>query len=464
MGADIPWGFQDPAFSRDTNLVPADYDGDGATDLACVDPHGPDGMEWTILASDSATTTQTEYTPTSLQGSTELWAASNAGDGNTASCWSSNGHATAANTEWLAYWFDDFYEINCIKVLPRTVGASAVAFPKDFNVYYSDGAQWVHVGTYTNYPTPPANTWVRIALPYAVEANGIGIIGTTLGQDDAGNYIFQMAEARGSYEPGYEAWPVTAAVASSAIWPVANAIDGDPGSAWCSNWNPGPIATEWIAYWFDGFHPVNTVRIIPRYIGNEAYCFPIDFVIYYSFGGQWNVAGTFTEMVNPNEGKPVSFALPEGIVANGIHVVATLLGEDPGGGNYLQLAEVGAGMTWPAKGPSGIPRGWDWPDTGPQYTPVVEDYTGDGVANRAIVGPDYGGGSRWYVMDAPAIPWGWQWGGMGNQFHAIPGDYTGDGVAERGIVDPDVDNTGARWYVLGAPGIPWGWQCAIPYN
>lgn len=150
-----------------------------------------------------------DFTITSATGSTALtgWEATKVYDGNTGTCWSSATHASAAYTEWIAYWWSGAQTTNYVKVLPRYSGNNALCFPTAFTVFYSNGSSWVQVASYTSYPTPHhAGDWIILPLPANYSANGIYISATTLSNDGVGNYAFQLAEAKAGYDAGFNSF------------------------------------------------------------------------------------------------------------------------------------------------------------------------------------------------------------------------------------------------------------------
>lgn len=166
------------------------------------------GCNKTIVQPQGATTGKrisklsTDVPITSVAASSQLWSDSNAIDGDTTTIWSSNTHSSASSTEWIAYWFSTFYNINYIEMYPRYAGGPALGFPIQFDIYYSNGSSWVHESSYTSFPTPQTD-WIILPLPATVNANGIQIVATQLGVDNYNNYVFQLAEVGAGYNSGY---------------------------------------------------------------------------------------------------------------------------------------------------------------------------------------------------------------------------------------------------------------------
>lgn len=135
-----------------------------------------------------------EWPVNNVATSSALWPNTNLKDGNIGSAWTSNGYADANHGEWVAYWFDVFRPVNYIKLFPRVYNGSSLGFPKDFDVYWSDGARWNLVRTYSNFETPRNADYVILPLPATVNASGIHVVATKLGADNLNNYYFQLNE------------------------------------------------------------------------------------------------------------------------------------------------------------------------------------------------------------------------------------------------------------------------------
>ncbi|MEC5145145.1 hypothetical protein [Chitinophaga sp. 212800010-3] len=156
---------------------------------------------------------------TSVQASTALWPVSALNDGNTATIWSSTPRSSANNTEWVAFWFDTFYDINTVKLNLRMNAGTALGFPVNFSVYWSNGPSWVLAATYTSYYTPQVGE-LLLHLPATVHANGIHIVATRLGLDDVGNYVFQLAEVGASLDNSGITPPFTSAFKIETGWDI----------------------------------------------------------------------------------------------------------------------------------------------------------------------------------------------------------------------------------------------------
>lgn len=136
--------------------------------------------------------------------------------------------------------------------------------------------------------------------------------------------------------------PVVSLAASSQLWPVGNANDGNPSTCWSSSVHGSANSTEWIAYWFGGYYSVNYIKLRPRY-SNVALSFPVDFTVYYSDGSNWQPVYTYTSFPTPQRNDWIILPFATTVRANGILVSATKLGQDDFHNYVLQFAEVGAG-------------------------------------------------------------------------------------------------------------------------
>jgi len=139
-------------------------------------------------------------------------------------------------------------------------------------------------------------------------------------------------------------WTITKAAASTVLdgWPVTNVFDNDAATSWSSAIHGAAQNEEWVAFWFDDFHFTNQVTLTTRFDGTSALGFPVEFRFNWSDGSAWQPAKSVTHFVRPGT-QTVTFNLPDKVKANGIQVIAKVLGDDKVGNYVFQLAEVGAG-------------------------------------------------------------------------------------------------------------------------
>lgn len=140
-------------------------------------------------------------------------------------------------------------------------------------------------------------------------------------------------------------WPNNYATATSELWPPSNAIDGNPSSCWSSNFYPVPEAYEHLEFWFTPSRLVNTVRLLPRYSGDESLSFPRNFTFYFYDGLDWVEALSVSDYPNPSGGGWEEFIFPTTVETSAIRVASSVLGQDDGGGFIFQLGEVEAGYS-----------------------------------------------------------------------------------------------------------------------
>ncbi|MGH8082374.1 MAG: discoidin domain-containing protein [Lysobacter sp.] len=136
---------------------------------------------------------------------------------------------------------------------------------------------------------------------------------------------------------------MTQTQASSEFWPVARIGDGNVATVWSSTLHPDASHREWMVYRFDGFHPVNYIKLKPRYDSGKALGFPTDFIVYWSDGHQWQQAAAHSAFPVTTQDGWIVLPLPAKVSADAIHVVATKLGADDVGNYVFQLAEATAG-------------------------------------------------------------------------------------------------------------------------
>jgi hypothetical protein len=200
------------------------------------------GCERTIVQSPETVTGKkiskqsTDIAISSVAASSALWSASYLYDNDTTTIWSSNVHASTSNTEWVAYWFNGFYDVNYIELMPRYGSSGAMCFPVTFNVYYSNGSSWVLVSSYTSFPTPQAD-WVILPLSSTVNTNGIHVVATTLGVDNYNNAAFQLGEVGAGYNAGYNTFNFVGNNGVSQENEIRNVGSGSFNPNKLSNWN-----------------------------------------------------------------------------------------------------------------------------------------------------------------------------------------------------------------------------------
>ncbi len=156
-------------------------------------------------------------------------------------------------------------------------------------------------------------------------------------------FLLSAALSAVSHSAMAQEWPVNSVATSSALWPHAHLKDGNLGTVWSSNGHPDANHAEWLAYWFDGFRPVNYIKLYPRFHQGKTLGLPTSINLYWSDGSTWHFAKTYTNIAVQNN--YVILPLPTTVNANGIQVVANQLGADDFNNYYFQLSEVAAGLT-----------------------------------------------------------------------------------------------------------------------
>jgi hypothetical protein len=180
----------------------------------------------------------TEYAPTSVTASSALagWPTASAIDGNPSTVWSSNTYSTAAHTEWIAFWHSGFQDVNYLRMTPR-FASRALGFPRTFAIYWSDGSSWQLARTVTSMQTPFRNNDIILALPSTVHCNGLLVSASELGDDDVGNYVFQMGELRAGYDATFTAFRWLGNDGSANLATVRNIGSAAFDPAKIKNWN-----------------------------------------------------------------------------------------------------------------------------------------------------------------------------------------------------------------------------------
>jgi hypothetical protein len=122
--------------------------------------------------------------------------AAEAVDNNPSTFWSSAGHTTATNTEWLYLNFGAKSKISQVTMLPRDVSGAPMCFPANFKFQSSiNGSSWTDIDgqTYTNYLCADTLTQ-KFTFSSPVTAQYLRLYVTKLNKDSFGNYYCQIAE------------------------------------------------------------------------------------------------------------------------------------------------------------------------------------------------------------------------------------------------------------------------------
>jgi hypothetical protein len=132
---------------------------------------------------------------------------------------------------------------------------------------------------------------------------------------------------------------------TSGSWVPSNAADGNPDSAWSSQYNSSANTTEWIRLTWPSAQTFNTVVLVGRNVPlGDSNGFPVTFEI-----DVWNSSTMMwdspivqeTNFPQPTiPGQPISFTWGSPVTTTQVRVKATTLGKDPGGNYYFQLGEL----------------------------------------------------------------------------------------------------------------------------
>jgi hypothetical protein len=139
-------------------------------------------------------------------------------DANPTTVWSSKTFLNPAQEQWLS-WYHEPARLTHIKLRPRyDARGVALGFPVVFHVSLYLQGQLQRHQTYTSYPRPHSGD--DIIIPVQGVADNVLIVATTLGQDDYGNHVFQLAEVSSGFDPQFTHF----------VW-QKNAFDSDPHMA-----------------------------------------------------------------------------------------------------------------------------------------------------------------------------------------------------------------------------------------
>jgi hypothetical protein len=132
------------------------------------------------------------------------WSVNNLVDGNLLTSWSSKYYTTSSVFEWVAFDFGKTVFVGKIEILPRVWerDRKIQAFPRDFNISYSDdGKNWFILpgAEFYNFPTPSVNpdgSAQILSFPVMTSHRYFGLRFTEATTDSYGGYFVQLAEVR----------------------------------------------------------------------------------------------------------------------------------------------------------------------------------------------------------------------------------------------------------------------------
>jgi F5/8 type C domain len=266
--------------------------------------------------------------------------ASNAVDGSTGTFWSSAGHTSNQNPEWLTVDTGSVHNVGRVVVTPRQPMAWA---GPSFNQYQwsyiqtsTDGTTWTTLDTRLSVSGVPDSSGVLrevINLPNAVQTRYVRVMSNLLNSDDYGNYYLQIAEMEVDAVPG---GPV--ASSAQAAFPTSSLTDNNSATFYSSNCYPSGTQSEWAGVDLGSAQTVSRFAVTPRV---SALGFPVDFAIQTSSDGStWtSVPGqTYTGFANPGSAD-VSFTFNP-VVTRYVRLAATRLGADDHGNYCLQFVNA----------------------------------------------------------------------------------------------------------------------------
>lgn len=268
--------------------------------------------------------------------------------------WSSDAHASGANTEWIEIALSSEAEVSQVDLYPRNDGDNAgYGFPVDFEIQVASGncTSWTTVVAESAYPRPEDGGVQRFAIERQ-SAACVRVVGTELRQNplDDGQYRMQFAEIVAEDVSAAPATPVTASSSfESGDWGVYRLVDGitdsvDGAMGWSSSDNVGSDHTEWVQINLAADTTLERIDLYPRDDGpNAGFGFPVDFEIQVSNTTceNWTTVVSWDDFPQPSLGAKQGFDLL-GHFASCVRVVGTELRPNPhDGGRYrMQFAEI----------------------------------------------------------------------------------------------------------------------------
>ena len=252
-------------------------------------------------------------------------------------CWSSNIHSTANNTEWIYLETGEIISVNGVSITPRATGLS---FPVDFKFQYrSATGTWVDIPgqSYTNYPNPGSTT-KDFNFSSPVMTSAIRMIATKLSTDDGSNFFFQLGDMR--LKTGLNE-VFTSSSFNHETTGVYNLLDDNYNTIWSSTSRTSQNETEWICIDMGRVAIVNKIEAIAR---NMNYNFPINFKIEFSYDNvNWyTVPGhVYTDYLNVAFGdRPQMFQFLYPVSGRYFRMIATKLWKQDNNNHLFQLSGI----------------------------------------------------------------------------------------------------------------------------
>ncbi|MEO8799757.1 MAG: hypothetical protein ABI551_17820, partial [Polyangiaceae bacterium] len=178
-------------------------------------------------ALDPTSATLASATSSSVSAPASEWAAAHVIDGNVATLFGSAVHGAASAAESLTVSFAEA-PINHVTLTPRYAASGlALGFPSSFTLTAIDGGVETLLATYTSFPTPHRGDAIVLALPKPTKATGLRLDASVLGQDDVGNFVFQLADVAVGSDPGFSGLRWVSNDGSSGRMAVTNAGSED---------------------------------------------------------------------------------------------------------------------------------------------------------------------------------------------------------------------------------------------
>ena len=144
---------------------------------------------WPQVASNLAP----NATATASSTVNSTWAASYVNDGNPSTGWSSVGHSSGNNTEWIQLHNSSNPTFNTVVLMGRN--DLPVCFPVNFQIQVWNGSTWLTRVQETNFPQPAIpGTPIAFTWGFSDTTTDVRILATELSPDGYGNYYMQVGE------------------------------------------------------------------------------------------------------------------------------------------------------------------------------------------------------------------------------------------------------------------------------
>jgi hypothetical protein len=185
-------------------------------------------------------------------------------------------------------------------------------------------------------------------FPFNYESFAGGTSGLEAGIQDMPDVLANIESFGNQMDRMTAYYPLANAYSNNVLpgWPASNVIDGSSGSSYSSTFFPdsgnsnGTLLIAWMNTTSTSF-TVQNVSLTARTINGVPWGFPAmyDISVTTPDNTNWVYQGRYT--TQPNDSGVATIQLPSAVSTYGVMITPVVLGVDPYGNHYFQMAEIG---------------------------------------------------------------------------------------------------------------------------